>query len=348
MKRILVLALIGIMVFCMTAWGAEAETAEAETAEAETAEAETAEAETAEAEDAEAVTEEAETAEAETTEAEDEAEAEDAAEAETEEAEDADTSESTKTLQLGSSSYTIEIPESYEEEELSEEDIQKSMVAYVKSEEFDMDFDVYQFGKGGLPETTAELAEEEDELYDTYEIMTDLEINGIEVACCRAIETDEGKDYDTLTYYLDDGDTYVQVEFWLDGDNAEELSDMIISTLDTDAVDAVETAFGLEDIINSISESGYDIKGLFDQIADLVEIFMNDGETETVGNIIRAVGELINTIIKGENTGVASSELVRDLILDEDSLSQLSSGTVLDIYESSRDELVQRGIVAAE
>ena len=109
-----------------------------------------------------------------------------------------------------------------------------------------------------------------------------------------------------------------------------------------------EEGSSFEDIINNLSGSGYDIKGLFDRIADLVEIFMNDGETETVGNIIRAVGDLVNTIVNGDDTSSASIELVRDLILDEDSLSQLSSGTILDIYETSRDELIQRGIIEAE
>ena len=109
-----------------------------------------------------------------------------------------------------------------------------------------------------------------------------------------------------------------------------------------------EGGSSFEDIIASISESGYDIQGLFDQIADLVEIFMNDGETETAGNIIRAVGNLVNTIINGEDTSSANGALVRDLILDEDSLSQLSNGTVLDIYEACQDELVQRGIVVVE
>ena len=47
----------------------------------------------------------------------------------------------------------------------------------------------------------------------------------------RCIQNFEGKDYNTITYYLDGGDTIIEVEFWLDGDNAEELTDMIISTL---------------------------------------------------------------------------------------------------------------------
>ena len=117
---------------------------------------------------------------------------------------------------------------------------------------------------------------------------------------------------------------------------------------DEASLEADDSVYSFEDVINNLSGSGYDIKGLFDQIADLVEIFMNDGENETVGNIIRAVGDLVNTIINGEDTSSASSELVRDLIMDEDSLSQLSSGTILDIYEASRDELIERGIIVAE
>lgn len=282
------------------------------------------------------------------------------------------TSVDTKTFQLGTSSYTLEIPESYVEGERSEEDVRNYMVAYMSSPESEMDFDVYQYGKEGLPEDLAELAVKEAELYETTDIKTDVDVNGINAARCEAVEPFEGKDYDTITYFLDDGDTYVEVVFWMGDDTSEAQAEEIFSTLsyaaeatafetedtyeglDTEgeALDFAEagddTAFSLEDIIKSINESDYDILGLFDQIADLVEIFMNDGETETVGNIIRAVGDLVNTIIKGDDASRAGSELVRNLALEEDSLSRLSSGTVLDIYEATRDELIQRGIIVAE
>ena len=69
--------------------------------------------------------------------------------------------------------------------------------------------------------------------YNTTEVKTDVMINGMNVPYIRCIQTFEGKDYNTITYYLDDGDTYLEIVFWLDGDNAEELTDMIISTLNS-------------------------------------------------------------------------------------------------------------------
>ena len=264
------------------------------------------------------------------------------------------TSRNTKTFHLATSFYTLEIPQSYMNGELSEEDIEDSMAAHMYSPESELAFDVYQFDKIGLPDTLAKLP---GELFNATDIKTDLNINGIHVACGKSVEPYEGEDCDTITYFMDNGDSYVEVVFWLGDEASEAQAEEIISTLGYTA-DAYEnldfatagndSAYSLEDIIRSINESGYDIIGLFNQIADLVEIFINDGETETVGNIIRAVGHLVNTVITGDDASPASSELVRDLILDEDSLSQMSSGTVLDIYEACRDELAQRGIVVVE
>ena len=137
----------------------------------------------------------------------------------------------TNTLQLGTSSYTLEIPESYEEGELSEEDVKNKMVVYMKSPRFKTDFDVYQYSKEGCPEDLAEHVQNEATKYNTTDIQTDVDVNGIKVARCEAIEPYQGKDYDTITYYLDDGDTYVEVVFWLWDDASEEQAETIFSTL---------------------------------------------------------------------------------------------------------------------
>ena len=47
----------------------------------------------------------------------------------------------------------------------------------------------------------------------------------------RATETYEGVEYTTLTYALEDGDQYVEIVFWLDGENAEQEAQAIIDTL---------------------------------------------------------------------------------------------------------------------
>ena len=267
---------------------------------------------------------------------------------------EADTSVDTKSFQLGTSFYTLEIPTGYVEGELSEEEIEDAMVAHMYSPDSELAFDVYQFDKIGLPDSVAKLP---GELYNASDVRANRDINGIHVASGKSVEPNGDKDYDTITYFMDNGDTYVEVVFWLGDAASEEQAEEMISTLGytEDAYEHLdlaaagnESTYTLEDMIRSINESGYDIIGLFDQIADLVEIFINDGETETAGNIIRAVGHLVNTIIKGEDTSTANSEMVRELILSEDSLSQLSSGTVLDIYETSKDELIQRGIIVAE
>jgi hypothetical protein len=45
------------------------------------------------------------------------------------------------------------------------------------------------------------------------------------------VETYEGQEYATLTYVLEDGDDYVEVAFWLDGENAEAQARAIMETV---------------------------------------------------------------------------------------------------------------------
>ena len=137
----------------------------------------------------------------------------------------------TKTLQLGTSAYTIEIPESFVEGEVTEEDMTDDMVAYMQSPETELDFDIYQFNKEGYPETIAEFVAEEADEYEAVEVVTDGEINGIAAAWYRAVENFDGQEYNTLTYVLEDGDDYVEIAFWLDGDTAEEEAKAIMDTL---------------------------------------------------------------------------------------------------------------------
>lgn len=137
----------------------------------------------------------------------------------------------TKVYQLGTSAYTVEIPDSFVEGERTEEEIKDDMVAYLHSPDTLLDFDVYQFSKEGYPEKLADYAAQEAAEYETAEIVTDGDINGIAAAWYRAAETYEGRQYTTLTYILEDGGDYVEIVFWLDGDSAEEEALAIIDTL---------------------------------------------------------------------------------------------------------------------
>ena len=132
---------------------------------------------------------------------------------------------------LGTSVYTIRIPDSFTEGNRTEADIRDDMVAYMRSDETLLDFDVYQFTKEGRPDSLAAYAEQEAAEYNAFEVVTGKNINGIDVAWYRAKETYDGKEYTTLNYLFEDGDQYVEIAFWLDGETAEAEAQEIISTL---------------------------------------------------------------------------------------------------------------------
>ena len=80
----------------------------------------------------------------------------------------------------------------------------------------------------GFPETLSDFTEQEAGEYNAFKIKTDGNINGIDAAWYMAEETYEGQEYETLTYILDGGDKYVEIGFWLDGDNARTEADQIM------------------------------------------------------------------------------------------------------------------------
>ncbi len=104
------------------------------------------------------------------------------------------------------------------------------MVAYMLSPDTPMDFDVYQFSKEGYPDSLADYAAQEAAEYEATEVETG-EVNGIAAAWYRATEAFDGLEYTTLTYVLEDGDDYVEIAFWLDGEDAEAQAKAIIETL---------------------------------------------------------------------------------------------------------------------
>lgn len=137
----------------------------------------------------------------------------------------------TKVFQLGASAYTIAIPDSFVEGERTEDEIKDDMVAYMHSPDTLLDFDVYQFSKEGYPEALADMAAQEAAEYNASEVVTDGSVNGIAAAWYRATESYDGQSYTTLTYVLEDGGDYVEIVFWLDGENAEAEARAIIDTL---------------------------------------------------------------------------------------------------------------------
>lgn len=137
-----------------------------------------------------------------------------------------------KQIQLGDSPFSLAVPEDFVTGGITLTDGDEDLTDYYYSDATDLDFDVYQFGKEGLPQNLAEYARQEAAEYaDGGEPVTDDVINGVPVAWYRAFEEDEGIRYNTLTYILDADDSYVEVVFWLDGFTAEAEADIIIHNL---------------------------------------------------------------------------------------------------------------------
>ena len=138
-------------------------------------------------------------------------------------------------LRLGSSIYTIEIDGSFQYGPVTEADAADGQVAYLYSDALAVDFDIYQLGVAGGQLPLAEyVAEEAAARGDADGIVTDGEINGIPVGWYYRVETWNDVDYRTVTYVLDDGEGFVEVVFWLDGEDAEAVARGMIDTLAVD------------------------------------------------------------------------------------------------------------------
>ena len=47
----------------------------------------------------------------------------------------------------------------------------------------------------------------------------------------NATEESDGADYNTVTFIVEDGDNFVEIVFWLDGENAADIVDAIIGSI---------------------------------------------------------------------------------------------------------------------
>ena len=141
----------------------------------------------------------------------------------------------TKTYALGTSSFTIDIPENYVELELTPEDLADDMVAYLDTDDSSLTINIYQFSKEGYPDTPGEYAAKEGEEYSASEINKDDKIGDIPVGWYRAVEPFNDKLFRTLTYVFEDGKDYLEICFWLTDENSEQNAKTIIGTLKASA-----------------------------------------------------------------------------------------------------------------
>ena len=129
---------------------------------------------------------------------------------------------------LGTSALKITTPFVYVAGEITAEDTNENQVAYYASEESKVDFDVYQWTKAE-GETLESAAAEEAAEYEAEAVAA--EFNGVPCMYYEAVEESDGVEYKTVTYIAEDGNDFVEIVFWLDGDNAQETVNSIIETL---------------------------------------------------------------------------------------------------------------------
>ncbi|MBQ7587570.1 MAG: hypothetical protein IJT37_06035 [Lachnospiraceae bacterium] len=139
-------------------------------------------------------------------------------------------------IALGTTGFNISIPSDYYSGEVTKDDRKDDQIAYYKSDEHLMDFDVYQFGKDGM--TLEEYAKKEAKEYkaDGVEEVT---YNGISMMLYYSQEEYDGESYRVANYIFENDDDFAELSFWLDGDDAEELVEQILFSiyLDTQNMD---------------------------------------------------------------------------------------------------------------
>ncbi len=131
----------------------------------------------------------------------------------------------TQELRVGTSNVYITVPAEYEKGDMTIDDTNYGMVAYYKSANDLMDFDLYYWAKA-TGETLEDAVAEE----TTNEVKTTT-VNGIDLFYYNDIEDSIDGTFPTITYIMEDGDYFVELVFYVDGENAEQKIADIVNTI---------------------------------------------------------------------------------------------------------------------
>ena len=134
-------------------------------------------------------------------------------------------------MEIGTTGYFIKVPKSYYQGDVKDNERKDDMIAYYKSDEFLMDFDVYQFPNEGRD--LYAYTETEAKQYNADGI-TEVTINDTELGLYFSKEKYEGEEeYLVANYIFVSGNDFGELSFWQDGDEAEELTKAIINSITT-------------------------------------------------------------------------------------------------------------------
>ena len=129
-------------------------------------------------------------------------------------------------LHLGTLPFYMSVPIDYRLEEESEEDQRRHWYYY--SENSPLDFDMYQWEKEG--DTLEKYAIEEARAYEAERVDYKT-VNDVFLAYYYSYEEYEGQMYSVVNYLFEDGNDFMKISFWLDGEIAVRQADRIVSTL---------------------------------------------------------------------------------------------------------------------
>ena len=132
----------------------------------------------------------------------------------------------TKPTQLGTSDFSIVLPNGYAS---TEDDFDEDQVAYFYKDDNSIDFDVYQWAKGNEYTLESEAKYYAAEYGTTAEAIT---INGISGWKYISTEDFEGNTYTVVNYMFEDDTYIVEIAFWTINTEAEYTAvNEIINTL---------------------------------------------------------------------------------------------------------------------
>ena len=132
----------------------------------------------------------------------------------------------TETTQLGTSAYSIILPEGFV---LSEDELAEDQVAYYYKDDNTVDFDVYQWEKGDQYTLESEANNYAEDYGTTAEVVV---VNGINGMKYVSIEDYEGVTYTVINYMFEDDVNIVELCFWTIGTEEEYAAvDEVLSTL---------------------------------------------------------------------------------------------------------------------
>ena len=132
----------------------------------------------------------------------------------------------TKPTQLGTSDFSIVLPNGYAS---TEDDFDEDQVAYFYKDDNSIDFDVYQWEKGNEYTLESEAKYFAAEYGTTAEAIT---INGINGWKYISTEDFEGNTYTVVNYMFEDDTYIVEISFWTINTEAEYTAvNEIINTL---------------------------------------------------------------------------------------------------------------------